>query len=849
MACIRGSVELSARSMCYCPQQPWIQNATIRDNICFGKPFNKSKYLRTIKCCALERDLEILPNGDETEIGEKGTNLSGGQRHRISLARAVYSDAEIYLLDDVLSAVDAHVGKHIFDQCINGELKGKTIILVTHQWHFLKDCDQVLVFENGSLTEDGTYDQLMQNQKFGQIVQQFILENQGQIENQQSNPDDGDSNHLEESNPDVQTKVEQPMAPSGSTQAVASSAPTKKASGKLMQDEERSTGSVDWRVYKSYFNSAGGAFIALFILSLFALSSAATVLSGWWLSYWAEDSRTPNQSRSLIFYIGIYIGIGLGAVSLQFVRELVLAFTGIQSCTTLHKKALDRVMRAPCSFFDTTPVGRIINRFSKDMETIDSQLIMNLKSFLGSFMSVLASLCLIAAVTPLFLIVLVPITLLYYFVQQYYRYTSRELKRLASITRSPLFAHFGETLSGVSTIRAYQSEKRFCELNQKYIDEANESVYFQFAAQRWLAVRIECISRFVVFSAAMLAVLYRDSLHPSLAGLSLTFALQITGSISYAVRNFTDTESNMNSVERIVYYCDEIEQEAEPIIEGKRPPENWPDKGQIEFDHLWLKYRPTLDPALKDFTANVLPAEKVGIAGRTGAGKSTLVMALFRLVEYYKGTVRIDGIDISSIGLHDLRSKLSIIPQDPFMFSGTIRFNIDPNQEYSDAEIWQALERSHMKSYVSQLPLGLSDIVTENGDNLSVGQRQLFCLARAILRKTKVLVLDEATASVDIETDALIQHTIRKEFSERTMLTIAHRLNTIVDSDKVAVLDYGELKEFDSPKELLTQPQGLFNMLVNQTGKSNSEYLRRIANGEISYLQELQNNHLKHSVE
>ncbi|KAL0491571.1 ATP-binding cassette, subfamily C [Acrasis kona] len=805
-----GTTRISTRSVAYCAQQPWIQNKSVKENITFGLPYNDNKYKIAIECCCLERDLEMLPAGDQTEIGEKGINLSGGQRQRISLARAVYCDADTYLFDDVLSAVDAHVGKTIFDECINGVLKDKTRILVTHQWQYLKYSDHVVVVKNGEISESGTFSHVTSGGEFSEMMKQFSVHH---------DQDDEMKSSKQESSAKEQLKKGQ--------------------QGQLIVDEERTSGNVKWNIYSSYIRYAGGYFWVVLILVGFIFTQFMIMINSWWLAYWSQDSIRPDPG--VLFYIGVYMVIGLGAAFIQFIREVLFSLVGLWASFNLHQTALKKVIYSPTRFFDTTPVGRIINRFSKDIESIDSSLIGALKNFLSCFTQVLGTCVLLCVVNPFFLIPLAPILFVYFMIQQYYRHSSRELKRLASIANSPLFSHFGETLSGVSTIRAYNEQIRFQKENCTRIDMSNKALYCQLISVRWLGVRLEFVGRFIIFFAAIFAVVGRSSLNAGIAGLILTYALQITGVFNWAVRSVTETESNMNAVERVLYYCDEIHQEAAPVVPNKRPSEDWPLRGDITFENVGLRYRSDLDPVLVNFSAQIFASEKIGVVGRTGAGKSTLMTALFRLVELDTGSITIDGIDTAQIGLYDLRSKLSIIPQDPVLFSGTVRFNLDPEQVYNDEQIWQALERAHMKNIVVKLPNGLEDLVTEYGENFSVGQRQLFCLARAILRHTRVLVLDEATASVDVETDALIQQTIRQEFADRTVLTIAHRLNTIIDCDRIMVLEKGELAEFDTPKALLNKHDSMFYGLVSQTGKANAKYLKKIANGEISYSSELNN--------
>ncbi|KAL9657812.1 hypothetical protein ABK040_013150 [Willaertia magna] len=814
-----GKLNLSG-SVAYVPQQAWIRNATVRDNITFGLPFNHEKYVSTVENCALSHDLEILSAGDMTEIGEKGITLSGGQKQRVNLARAVYSDADIYLFDDVLSALDQHVGRFVFEKCITGILKNKTRILVTHQWQYLKDADYIVVMKDGEIISQGRHEELLQNTEFSRMITQYIKTDNGEEE--------------EETEEKEEEQVEKKK-----TKAIAS--------GKLVQNEERAEGTVKLGVYLSYFKYAGGYAVSLFILLMFTLAQTSQIMTNWFLARWTQvaiDAKIPDDGRDdphdgigydLMFYIGLYVGLGVASSLLVVFQDIAFGLAGLRAAKKLHNNALSRVISAPTSFFDTNPVGRILNRFSKDTESIDTSLIGTLRSFIGCLFQVTGTIVIITTVTPLFLLPIIPLFFIYWRVQNYYRSTSRELKRLDSISRSPLFAHFSETLTGLSTIRAYKKQSEFTLDNEKQLDRLNRACYAQLASQRWLAVRLELISALVVLASSIFSLLGKGGVASSMAGLSLSYALSVTGTMNWTVRAATEAEAIMNSVERVLHYCEEIPTEAAKVIPDNRPPEDWPQEGNIELNDVKLRYREDLDFVLKGLTLEINGTEKVGVVGRTGSGKSTLMSALFRIVELAEGNIVIDGIDISKIGLYDLRSKLAIIPQDPVMFSGTVRFNLDPFDMYSDQQIWQALERSHMKEAISKLSGQLEAKVVEYGENFSVGQRQLLCLARAILRKTKVLIMDEATASVDMETDSLIQETVRSEFSDRTVLTVAHRLNTIIDADRILVLKDGQLAEFDTPKNLLSKETSIFSSLVEETGRANASYLKSIALGETTF--------------
>lgn len=510
----------------------------------------------------------------------------------------------------------------------------------------------------------------------------------------------------------------------------------------------------------------------------------------------------------------MFLGIALLSAAVVF------AIGALRSARNLHNGLLHNTVRLPMSFFDTTPLGRIMNRFSKDTDVVDTLLPQVMRNWIWMFFSVVAIFIVISISTPIFMSVALPVIVLYYFVQKFYVATSRQLKRLESTTRSPIYSHFSESISGQSTIRAYDEKKRFTVESETKVDNNQAISYMSIVANRWLGVRLEIVGSVVVLSASLFAVLARETIEPSMVGLSITYALQISSLMSFFVRMTTEVETNIVAVERVEEYSDRPQEAAWKTV--KVNPE-WPQEGIVEFINFQVRYREGLDLVLRGINFTAKSQEKVGIVGRTGAGKSSLTLALFRIIESAGGKIVIDGIDISEIGLHSLRSRLTIIPQDPVLFSGSLRMNIDPFNSYPDDAIWRSLEQSHLKSYVKGLPDGLEFKVTEGGENLSVGQRQLVCLARALLRKTKVLILDEATAAIDIETDELIQKTIRTEFDDCTILTIAHRLNTIMDSDRIIVLDQGMIAEFDTPHNLMSNTNSIFYGMAKNAGLTDDE--------------------------
>ncbi|KAF9932405.1 hypothetical protein FBU30_008257 [Linnemannia zychae] len=868
---LHGSVALYG-DIAYVPQQAWIINATVRDNILFGKPFNKELYDRVVYASGLHPDLEMLSAGDQTEIGERGINLSGGQKQRVSLARAAYQNADVYILDDPLSAVDAHVDQHLWQNLIgpNGLLKDKTRLLVTHGIHHLSDVDQIVVMKDGAITETGEYQHLMAaHGAFYQLIKDFSVARRkrrnshkaSQLEQREdineddsiantstrsSQPNSGDNSESdgEGESSERNTIVDEAAAPNNKNEA-----------GELIADEHMEEGKVGWRIALIY---ARAAYLpnAILCIILAALAQACHVSTNFWLRFWIGDTeerdRTGQDRLPVSYYLqGYGILVLLYVVLNVSVNYLTEVICGIRACKILHESLLDRVLRLPMSFFDTTPIGRIVNRFSSDIYAIDSQLAIEWSDLFYFGAVIGGTFIVIAYSTPVFLIAIPPLILIYFWIQSYFIKSSGSLKRLNSVSKSPLYQHFSETLSGVSTIRVMKGlQEQFVEQNEIRSDLLANRYNGYTLANRWLQIRLETLGALTVFIAASLAVWSAGSLDPSIVGLALSYSLNMVQFINYMVRTVNEVQNALVAVERVDEYTQKPTEA--PIETGVVLPENWPAHGRIVFKNYSARYREGLDLVIKDISFTVAPTEKVGIVGRTGAGKSSLTLALFRIIEaadsYWAkasdpnfdaaecqfvqtvqqifstengsgGSIEIDGVDISTLGLRDLRQHLSIIPQDPTLFAGSVRDNLDPFEEHTDTELWEALERAHLKSHISALAGGLSFEVAQNGDNFSVGQRALICLARALLRKTKVLVLDEATAAVDVETDDLIQKTIRKEFRDRTILTIAHRIKTVMDSDKILVLEKGRVQEFESPKTLLARKESLFHQLAVQAGE------------------------------
>uniref|UniRef100_A0A8D0CYJ5 ABC-type glutathione-S-conjugate transporter n=1 Tax=Sander lucioperca TaxID=283035 RepID=A0A8D0CYJ5_SANLU len=759
-----GSVSIKG-SLAYVPQQAWIQNASLMNNILFGEERTESWYQRVLEACALLPDLDILPAGDATEIGEKGLNLSGGQRQRVSLARAVYRKSDVYLLDDPLSAVDAHVGQHIFDRVIGprGLLKDKTRVLVTHGLSFLSKADLVLVMDGGQISEIGSYMELMDRKGV------FMMEAVDQ------DLDAGDA-------------------------------------GKLTEVDKAHTGRVKLQMYREYFKTVGLLFI-MTIIFLCAFQQASSLAYSYWLSLWADEAPVNGTQSDHNLKLSVFAALGFTQGIAMFGTTLAIALGGIVASRQLHADLLHSVLHSPVSFFEVTPSGNLLNRFSREMDAIDCMIPDGLKMMLGYLFKLLEVCIILLLATPFTGLVLLPLTAVYIFIQSFYVVSSCQLRRLEAVSRSPIYSHFNETVQGASVIRAFGEQRRFVLHANRCIDNNQEAYFPRFVATRWLAVNLEFLGNLLVLAAAILSVQGRDELSPGIVGLAVSHSLQVTGILSWIVRSWTDVENNIVSVERVKEY-DNTPKEAAWTIEDSFLPAAWPTTGNIQFEDYGLQYRKGLDWALNDINIDIQDREKVGIVGRTGAGKSSLALGIFRILEAAKGRIFIDGIDIAQIGLHDLRSRITIIPQDPVLFSGSLRMNLDPFDTCSEADLWKALELAHLSSFVSALPQKLDHECCEGGENLSLGQRQLLCLARALLRKTRILVLDEATAAVDLKTDQLIQSTIRSQFGDCTVLTIAHRLNTIMDYSRVIVMDRGCISEMDSPSQLLRQQTHFYQMCI-----------------------------------
>lgn len=892
-------------SVAYCAQQAWLVNDTIKQNILFASPRDEARYKAVIAACALERDLQILDAGDQTLVGEKGITLSGGQKQRISLARALYCNSRHILLDDCLSAVDSHTAKHIFEQCIRGPLMvGRTCILVTHNTALcLPAADHVVYLKNGKISAQGSPDE---------VAATGVLGEDAPV----SKPSSKMGKRAQSRAPSVHNLDDQADKPSNDHAKHVNdgiNGPTHKDPTEFTKPEEdanartesKAEGGVKKEVIKLYLAAMGPWYYWVLAIATFIIQQSGSVLPNVWIRQWSNSYQVRNvqtntssfsstnqyvlgasnsfstsclsggtcswsfpllsrptnvgiasssaeEEVNVPYYLGVYAALAILYVLISMFREALIFWGSLVASWTLHERLLESVTRAKFKFFDSTPLGQMMNRFSKDVEAIDQEVAPIAVGVVGCLTSVITIVILISVITPGFLIAGVFISAIYFGIGSFYIKSSVGLKRLESVQKSPLYQQFGETLSGTTTIRAYGHERRFIRDNLSRVDKHNRPYIYLWAANRWLAFRVDITGAMVSFFAGVFIILRIKTIDAGAAGLSMTYAVMFSENVLWLVRLYSVNEQNMNSVERVKEYMD-VEQESQAIKPDARPPGNWPSHGAIEFIDYSTRYRSDLDPVLKKLTFQIQPSERVGIVGRTGAGKSSLAMALFRGLEAEEGKIVIDDIDIGLIGLQDLRESITIVPQDPTLFTGSIRSNLDPFGLFTDEEVFNTLRKVQLIGGSTQAhpnPPGvrvsensdestnrnltltktftntrentnifesLSSPVAESGSNLSQGQRQLLCLARALLKAPKVLLMDEATASIDYATDSKIQETLR-EVKDSTIITIAHRLQTIIDYDKVLVLDKGKLVEYGAPWELISQDGGIFQGMCEMSG-------------------------------
>ncbi|XP_063171212.1 ATP-binding cassette sub-family C member 6 isoform X2 [Candoia aspera] len=815
---IEGSVVMKG-TVAFVPQTAWIQNASVEDNVVFGKKMERMWYNQVVQACALQPDLDSFPAGSQTEIGDKGISLSGGQKQRLSLARAVYAKASIYLLDDPLSAVDVPVGQHIFNQVLgpNGLLKEKTCILVTSTIHVLPKVDNVIVIENGEVSEMGSWQELVQKGAFADFLRSqhnTEAKEEQDLQITAGHPADAGTIKMISTTPlthhETPGKICDPLAKRGSSKPTG-----EEGTRPAAEDETQETGRVKISVYLMYLKTAGSLFW-VYIVLLFACQQVFSFCRGYWLSLWANDPVSNGTQPHTELRVGIFFLLGFTQAVGKFGSVAAVFLAGIMASRKLFQQLLLDVLRSPMIFFEQTPSGHLLNRFSKEMDAIDSIIPDKLKSLLGFLFNLLEIYAVIVVATPIVLVAILPLSALYIAFQVFFVTTSCQLKRLEAASRSPIYSHISETFDGSSLIRAYGAQQRFISQNDVKVDENHRVSFPGVAADRWLATNIEFLGNTIVLFAALLAVVHKPHLSPGMVGFSISCALQITVILNWMVRASAEIDNHIVSVERVRDYS-QTPKEALWTLDNHLQGDSWPTKGAIEFKGYSLRYGPELSLALKNINLKIKGQEKVGIVGRTGAGKSSLAMGLLRLVEAAEGEIEIDGVNVAQMGLHDLRSKITIVPQDPALFWGSLRENLDPLHQCSDEDIWTALEKTQLKGFVSDLPGQLAYECSDGGGDLSVGQRQLICLARGLLQKAKILVLDEATAAVDVETDLQIQATIRSQFKDCTVLAIAHRINALMESDRILVMENGQVAEFDTPEALRAQ-KGLFYKMAADSG-------------------------------
>ncbi|KAF5296286.1 hypothetical protein FQR65_LT10282 [Abscondita terminalis] len=795
LVAIDGIVDCYGK-LSYASQEPWLFAASVRENILFGQPYNRNRYKQVVQVCALARDFNLFPFGDKTIVGERGVSLSGGQRARINLARAIYREADVYLLDDPLSAVDTQVGQHLFEECISKYLSHKVVLLVTHQLQFLKQVHQIIILDGGAVVIKGTYSDLREH---GVNVTNF-----------------DDVMESEDTDPIFTVQSILNKISIHSNIALVDSIDVLKPKE---VEEMRTIGRVKTDIYLQYFRAGGNYFIILAMFLLFIGAQALASFTDYFLAYWMklyqhydENPKRFNRYISVTEFTQMYSLLMLGLAFVSVVRSLFFFTVAVRASLTLHQKMFIAIIKATIKFFNVNPSGRILNRFSKDLGAIDEFLPNTMIDTFQIFFNIIGLVFVVSAISYYFVVPTVAACGICYFLRSYYIKTGRSVKRVEAITRSPIFSHLNATLQGLSTIRCHQKEMLLTNEFDKYQDVHSSSWFLFISTSRAFGYWLDLVCVFYIGMILCILFYLQHQMYGSDVGLCLTQCIGLTGLFQWGMRQSAELENHMTSVERVLEFT-RIEQEP-PLESVRHPNQNLPSLGHQKA---------------KLFSKNHNKAqEKVGIVGRTGAGKSSLISALFRLA-YVEGELIIDNIDVTKIGLHDLRRKISIIPQEPILFSGTLRYNLDPFDEYPDSALVMSLQTVEIGSALTEGQQYLDTIITEGGGNISVGHRQLICLSRAILRNNKILVLDEATANVDVNTDQFIQSTIRTKFAQCTVLTIAHRLHTIMDSDKVIVIDAGTVVEFGHPYILFQNKRGHFSAMVRNTGTLMEQQLKTIA--------------------
>ncbi|KAK9665352.1 hypothetical protein RND81_14G106700 [Saponaria officinalis] len=789
---IEGTVEVYG-SIAYVSQTAWIQTGTIRDNILFGSAMEEQRYQETLRRCSLVKDLELLPNRDMTQIGERGVNLSGGQKQRLQLARALYQDADIYLLDDPFSAVDAHTASSLFNEYVMEALYCKTVLLVTHQVDFLPAFHYCLLMSDGEILRAGPYNELLaSSREFLDLVNAHKetagTENVSEV---------SETGRLDNSAKEIRTNVEKHYNAS--------------EGGQLIKQEEREKGDTGLKPYLLYLSQSNGYLYFAVVALTHGAFVAGQILQSAWM---ASSVDNPNVSTDKL--IVVYLIIGFSSTIFLLIRSLVTVKLGMLSSKSLFSQLLNSLFCSPMSFYDSTPLGRILSRVSADLSIVDLDVPFSFLNVLISTSNAYSNLGVLIIITWQVLFVSIPMIYVALLLQRYYFATAKELMRLNGTTKSFVANHLAESVAGAMTIRAFKEEDRFFAQNLKLID-TNASPYFHnFTANEWLIQRIEILTACVLSSAALFMVLLPTGTFSSgFIGMALSYGLTLNVSMVFSIQHQCTTANYIISVERLDQYM-HIPSEAPEVVENNRPPLSWPSDGKIEITDLQIRYRPDMPLVLRGISCTFEGGNKISIVGRTGSGKTTLIGVLFRLVEPVGGKIVVDGIDLCTIGLHDLRSRFGIIPQDPTLFNGTVRFNLDPLCQHNDDELWEVLGKCQLKVAVQEKEQGLDSKVVEDGSNWSMGQRQLFCLGRALLRRSRVLVLDEATASIDNVTDLILQKIIRTEFADCTVITVAHRIPTVMDCTKVLAISDGKLVEYDEPMKLMKMEGSLFGQLVKE---------------------------------
>ncbi|XP_048013301.1 ATP-binding cassette sub-family C member 9 isoform X1 [Megalobrama amblycephala] len=822
-----GNISKNRYSVAYATQKSWLLNATVEENITFGSPFNKQRYKEVIDACSLQPDIDLLPFGDQTEIGERGINLSGGQRQRICVARALYQNTNIVFLDDPFSALDIHLSDHLMQEGILKFLQDdkRTVVLVTHKLQYLIHADWIIAMKDGSVLREGTLKDI-------QTHDVELYEHWKTLMNRQ------DQELEKETELECQTTLERKtLRRAFYSREAKNQIDDEDEEEEVEEDDDDNMSTttsrrskIPWKMCCRYLSSGGFLMVFLMVSSKLAKHSVMVAID-YWLAAWTSPNP-HNQSLADSFfnatnytknydatqiaehrsYVPVFIILCGAGIALCLITSLTVEFLGVAAATNLHHNLLNKIIHAPIRFFDVTPLGQILNRFSADTNIIDQHIPPTLESLTRSTLLCLSAIGVIAFVTPAFLIALVPLAVAFYFIQKYFRVASKDLQDLDDSTQLPLLCHFSETAEGLTTIRAFRHEARFKQRMLELTDTNNTAYLFLSAANRWLEVRTDYLGAVIVLTAAVAAIW--TSSPSGLVGLGLTYALTVTNYLNWVVRNLADLEVQMAAVKKVNSFLSTESENYEGSMDVSQVPEDWPQHGEIKIHDLCVRYDSMLKPVLKHVNAHINPGQKVGICGRTGSGKSSLSLAFFNMVDVFEGKIVIDGIDICKLPLQTLRSRLSIILQDPVLFSGSIRLNLDPERTCTDDRLWEALEIAQLKNMVKALPGGLDAVVTEGGENFSVGQRQLFCLARAFVRKSSILIMDEATASIDMATENILQKVVMTAFADRTVVTIAHRVHTILTADLVIVMKRGSIMEYGKPEILMEQEDGLFASIV-----------------------------------